>query len=738
MENQENNKTLTAGQINAGISSAGLVKSLPGNSSLAPGDLLGGTYKIIDFLGQGGMGYVYRVEHQLLAKELALKVLRADQISEIIWRRFQTEAQAIARLDHPNIVKIYDMNQTKDGVPYYAMDLLIGESLADYLDREDTLAVEQALPIFRQICAGLAYAHDRGIIHRDIKPANIMLLKEPSGAIKIVDFGIAKLSFDGERQSLTRPGEIFGSPLYMSPEQCIGSPLDHRTDIYSTGITFFEALTGRAPFIGRSAVETTSMHQFDTAPTLEEVSKGEIEYPRELERIIAKMLEKSPDRRYQSLAQTAKDLLLLERSSMRPLTPNSTNQYIDGPDELDQNELDPDELDQDLSLTERARTLIKPAVAVTLLIVAAGLITCLMLSPQPKSKGGRTVAVNQNEASSMVTDSSSSAIVAQPVPARNYDDETLTYAKQQDSAWAPEIGPNKPLFSKVIGKGANARRHFTLPKDLVLGTIKYGTSNRPVQVAQGTFDLPENEPRELTISQEAATHSAILKRFQDGDFQMIVCQATDGLRDDAINNIGQITSLSELRMGHNEVTNACVPALEKLKNLTFLSAEETNITGEVLAVTAIPQRLSRINFENNQNVSALVKAMRNSQNARYLTLSGSNLSGSDIEVLSTLPKLGKLTINKSNLNDKDLKPLTKLNNLKLLQIHGCRKITAAVIPTMAAIKGLDHLNLSLNHWSDQDKERLCRALPHTVIFDHDKRNWLQNRNKKIEATGQFD
>ncbi|MFA6559845.1 MAG: serine/threonine-protein kinase, partial [Candidatus Obscuribacterales bacterium] len=191
MENQENNKTLTTGQINAGISSAALVKSLPGNSSLAPGDLLGGTYKIIDFLGQGGMGYVYRVEHQLLAKELALKVLRADQISEIIWRRFQTEAQAIARLDHPNIVKIYDMNQTREGVPYYAMDLLIGESLADYLDREDTLAIEQALPIFRQICAGLAYAHDRGIIHRDIKPANIMLLREPSGAIKIVDFGIA-------------------------------------------------------------------------------------------------------------------------------------------------------------------------------------------------------------------------------------------------------------------------------------------------------------------------------------------------------------------------------------------------------------------------------------------------------------------------------------------------------------------------------------------------------------------
>lgn len=679
------------------------------------------------------MGYVYRVEHQLLAKELALKVLRADQISEIIWRRFQTEAQAIARLDHPNIVKIYDMNQTKDGVPYYAMDLLIGESLADYLDREDTLAVEQALPIFRQICAGLAYAHDRGIIHRDIKPANIMLLKEPSGAIKIVDFGIAKLSFDGERQSLTRPGEIFGSPLYMSPEQCTGSPLDHRTDIYSTGITFFEALTGRAPFIGRSAVETTSMHQFDTAPTLEEVSKGEIEYPRELERIIAKMLEKSADRRYQSLAQTAKDLLLLERSSMRPLT-NSTNQYIGSDDEF----VGQDELDKNLSLTERARTLIKPAAAITLLIVAAGLITSLILSPQPKTNAGQTVAVNQNEVSSAVTDSSSSAIVAQPVPARNYENETLTYAKQQDSVWAPEIGPNKPLFSKVIGKGASARRHFTLPKDLVLGTIKYGTSNRPVQVAQGTFDLPENEPRELTISQEAATHSAILKRFQDGDFQMIICQATDGLRDDAINNIGHISSLRELKIGHNEVTNACVPALERLKNLTFLSAEETNITGEVLAATALPQRLDRLNFENNQNVSALVKAMRNSPNARNLTLSGSNLSGADIEALGTMPKLGKLSINKSNLSDQDLKPLTKLNNLKLLQIHGCRKITASVIPTMAAIKGLVHLNLSLNHWSDQDKERLCRALPYAVIFDNDKRNWLQNRNKKTEATGQFD
>jgi len=147
--------------------------NLPG--TLTVGSIIGGTYRVIDFVGAGGMGYVYKVEHLMMAKVMAPKVLRADEVSPAVWSRFRIEAKAIARLDHPNVVRIYDMNQTEEGTPYYTMDLLAGQSLADYLDANGPMPPALALPVFTQVCVGLAYAHERGIIHRDIKPGNIML-----------------------------------------------------------------------------------------------------------------------------------------------------------------------------------------------------------------------------------------------------------------------------------------------------------------------------------------------------------------------------------------------------------------------------------------------------------------------------------------------------------------------------------------------------------------------------------
>lgn len=713
MDSREHNKTVIAGQTAAPVSGQPINERFAngqGNGRYAPGDVLGGTYKIIDFLGQGGMGFVYRVEHLLMAKELALKVLRTEQISETIWRRFQTEAQAIARLDHANVVKIYDMGQSQDGVPYYTMDLLLGESLADYLDREDVLTVEQALPIFRQVCAGLAYAHDRGIIHRDIKPANFMLLTEPQGSIKIVDFGIAKLSNNGEAsQGLTRPGEVFGSPLYMSPEQSLGLAIDHRTDIYSLGITFFEALAGRAPFIGRSAVETTAMHQSDTPPLLKDI--GDSEYPQKLERIIARMLAKSPDQRYQSLAEAANELLLLERALSQPYhlqadNDNEDDNYQDHDENEAIEQVGPD-------LAERFRSAAKPLAIGFILLTCTVVFASQTLNSAPKSKA--------------------EAITSLPVPEKNYDAFTRENAEKRDPLFEPEIGPHKPFFSKVVGSGAKAVRHFNLPDKLNLGTIKYGPDLNQSKKAQGSFNLPENGIRELIVSQEAATHSKIFRRFQDGDFQLFNCKATEGAHDDLIENISHINSITKLNMRGNDLSNACVPAIAKLTNLTELSAGETDITGDALAATAIPMRLVHLNFENNKNGSQLVQAMRNSQKASDLCFAGSGLDGADIENLSTMPELVKLEIgHNKKLRDQDLKPLTKLIKLKTLEIQGCSKLTAAIIPTLAKMKNLVHLELNMLKWSELDKQRLRKALPNCKIENSNTKSFLQNQNRTEE------
>jgi serine/threonine protein kinase len=210
---------------------------------LQPGELLG-DYEIISLLGVGGMGFVYKARHRVLNKIYALKTLNYEKVNEIAWRRLQLEAQAIARMNHPNIIAIHNLGLHDGVLPFYVMDLLEGENLADVLTRAGALSLEDALPVFVGVASGLGYAHKKGIIHRDIKPGNIFLLKEKDATgsrVKLVDFGIAKLSgVEAEVQNLTTAGEIFGSPYYMSPEHCDGKRIDARSDIYSLGCTFFE------------------------------------------------------------------------------------------------------------------------------------------------------------------------------------------------------------------------------------------------------------------------------------------------------------------------------------------------------------------------------------------------------------------------------------------------------------------------------------------------------------------
>lgn len=274
-----------------------------------PGRILSGKFKIISVIGTGGMGTVYRVEQVFLKQELALKVLDKRLVkSEVQMRRFQLEAVAAASLNHPNLVKVHDFGFLENKQPYLLMDFICGVTLEDLLDK-GRLSFERAKPIFVQACEGLAFAHGKSIVHRDIKPGNIMIVpgsQPDSVEVRIVDFGIAKIASHeaGEVQALTRTGEIFGSPLYMSPEQCSGAPVDHRADIYSLGCAFFEALTGTPPFVGTNALRTMMLHQTGPIPSLAEASMG-MQFPSGVDEILQCMLSKEPHERYQSMLEVA-------------------------------------------------------------------------------------------------------------------------------------------------------------------------------------------------------------------------------------------------------------------------------------------------------------------------------------------------------------------------------------------------------------------------------------------------
>src|SRR4051812_28795679 len=266
-----------------------------------------GRYVIESELGRGAMGVVYKALDSVLQRSVAVKTVNislerdhADKYEQ----RFYQEARAAGGLNHPNIVTIHDVGKAGD-VVYMAMEYIEGVELRTLIGEGRPLRVSQSVAIAAQVAEGLAYAHQRGVVHRDIKPANIMVVA--NGPVKITDFGIARMRGTGD---LTQTGMMLGSPKYMSPEQVIGKRADHRSDIFSLGVILYEMITGAAPFNGDNV--TALMYQIvNFAPPAPGAVNGAV--PQVLDFIVAKMLAKALEERYQDAADAARDLRECER-----------------------------------------------------------------------------------------------------------------------------------------------------------------------------------------------------------------------------------------------------------------------------------------------------------------------------------------------------------------------------------------------------------------------------------------
>lgn len=285
----------------------------------APGSVIS-HYVVLDVLGAGGMGVVYRARDERLHRLSALKFLPPDRVTEpAAKRRFLTEARAVAALDHPNVCTIYEIGETAEGQLYIAMPLYEGETLQVRLAR-GLLPLEQVVGISREMAAGLCAAHQQGVIHRDIKPSNVMLLRD--GRLKILDFGVAKV----KGLSLTATGAPIGTVAYMSPEQLRGEAIDARVDVWSLGVVLYEMLTGALPFGGDSPAVIA--HAIGTRTPLPPSEYRE-DVPEELDALVATALAKSPERRFTSMTEFAAALNGLKTTSgttpRRPaLTPQAT------------------------------------------------------------------------------------------------------------------------------------------------------------------------------------------------------------------------------------------------------------------------------------------------------------------------------------------------------------------------------------------------------------------------------
>lgn len=275
------------------------------------GTVLAGRYRIDAQLGEGGMGVVYRGYHLHLKRDFAIKVLHADITRDPdIARRFEREAQSAARLEHRNCIQVTEFGSTDDGMRYMVMQLLEGIELHELI--RGPLEPLHALDLFLQILAGLEHAHGRGVVHRDLKPQNVFVSRDESGeeVLKLVDFGIAKLvSGEGAGEAMTRAGMVFGTPLYMSPEQCLGVEVDARSDLYSAGILLYLMLSGALPFVSEDPVAVIRMQvSQDPAPLPEIV-------PEDLAKIVYRLLAKQREDRFPD-AKTVRKILVGYRKGL--------------------------------------------------------------------------------------------------------------------------------------------------------------------------------------------------------------------------------------------------------------------------------------------------------------------------------------------------------------------------------------------------------------------------------------
>ncbi len=269
------------------------------------GTTIDGRYVVVSLLGEGGMGHVYEVRHATLDKRFAMKVLRRELArDQELSGRFIDEAKATARVRHGNVVQIIDFGHMPDGIPYFVMELLVGQTLGQVIKSGGAIPARRAVRIIEQVASALEAAHEAGVVHRDLQPENVFLVGGMSGGrasddVRVVDFGAAKIIGSSR---VTKQGIVFGTPHYMSPEQASGQPVDHRADIYALGIIMYEMFTGRVPFEADTYMGVLTQHMFVQPRPPSQVSPAARELGA-LEEITMACLAKRPEERYASMKE---------------------------------------------------------------------------------------------------------------------------------------------------------------------------------------------------------------------------------------------------------------------------------------------------------------------------------------------------------------------------------------------------------------------------------------------------
>lgn len=568
------------------------------------GDIIGSTYQLIDLIGQGGMGVVYRVQHLFLEKQFALKLLAPSQINNLSWRRFEIEGRSLAKLNHANIVSIYNMGVDK-GCPYFVMDWLEGISLAERIDESGPLTAREGLQIFLQVSSALSCAHKNGIIHRDIKPANIMLTRDSQGTqVKLVDFGIARLKSQNANamQGLTKSGEVFGSPLYMSPEQSRGEEIDERSDLYSAGCSLFETLTGKPPFRGASAMATLMMHLEAEPPTLSNQSSTNIFAP-SFDVLLARCLSKDANKRYQSADQLTVDLQrILDNkpigTSAAPIAKKSTDTTQEsGTRQNNQSD------SQEITAPKSSWRFSKAALASTLSItIAIGSLMGLVAfkSATEKTKPATSRAKHAQEQKSNRTEYADFSQI-KPMLANGNKLSDVT-----DPATIKALADSPNFASEVRKIDGREMRCFKFPTVAVIGEIR-GDTTELVEV-KGEVKIPANENIYLRLNHYLQKCPSILDKFQPNDVFTLHLDSLDDVGE-ATRRLGHWRKLNVLNLDGGKIKDSDLTNLDKIENLKSLWLKRLSFNGKPFSRLKTLSRLHELRLEKCRNIDEIVQEL---------------------------------------------------------------------------------------------------------------------------------
>lgn len=669
---------------------------------LETGAVIQSRYLVRELLGRGGMGSVYLVEDAETGKKLALKCLSKQNTNDGTWRRFDNEAKAIQKLEHTNLIKLHESGLLPDGQPYFIMDLVQGETLAEVLKKRGRLEVRQAIKIFVQVGFALGYAHSKGIIHRDIKPSNIMIERCPEnstldGTIKLLDFGIAKITGHDEfnQQTLTRTGEVFGSPLYMSPEQCLGVAVDFRCDLYSLGCVFYESLTGAPPHVGENALATMMKHQAEKPLSLKEASLG-VEFPAELERIAAKLLEKRAQDRYETAQSLCEDLVRLEEHLSDKSLEKEHHPIIS----VTSHRSGKFDWHAPLPITS------------ALLLFLAGFASGFFC--------GRGQISNQSEQNPNKLPTNAPAF---EVPKSQSEQ---TPAERQKSVFDQlEADTKAKKFSTLSEDGKTIV--FRFPK-FSIGTITAFTGRHVFTggavsyEAKGEVKVPLHSDKSFIPCFELKNHPALFSRFDAQDLNLIDFTGQNQLEknidagtaniDDILPHITHLKGLEAIWFDNTSLSDKNLHYLNKLPNLDSLGMNNTRVTAAKLSQMKFLRQLKMLKIKGMQNIEPLINKLHEMRAFKTLTLQRCNLSNDDIR------KIGHLKLTDLRLCDNE-----KIDNqcveylpdsLKLLDLTGC-SVTAEASAKLARLKKLDVLFLDSVRWSEKDAKKLESLLNGKVI-----------------------